>query len=130
MTAPQTPAKSRPATSALQLKTQDAKPAKRSSFRTARYALLILFLLAAGTLAAMPGSSAATSKRAARADTAAAAAARPDAPRAALQSTLQSREAGRDTHGLVSSLPLAPAVFFDPPLATYASDCTTAKTSF
>jgi hypothetical protein len=123
MRAPQTPAKSRPATNALQVKTQDAKLAKRSSFRTARYALLILFILAAGTLAAMPGSSAAPSKRAARADNAA---------RAALQSTLQSREAGRGTHGLVSSLPLAPAApfFFDPPLATYAANCTTAKTSF
>ncbi len=132
MRAPQTPAKSRPATNALQLKTQDAKPAKRSSFKTARYALLILFLLVAGTLAAMPGSSAATSKRAARADNAAAHS-RPDAARAAQQSTLQSREAGRGTHGLGSSLPLltpAAPFFFDPPLATYAANCTTAKTSF
>jgi uncharacterized repeat protein (TIGR01451 family) len=74
----------------------------------------------------MPGSSAAPSKRAARA-----ALQSTLQSSAALQSTLQSREAGRGTHGLVSSLPLAPAILFQAsPLATFAADCTTAKTSF
>jgi uncharacterized repeat protein (TIGR01451 family) len=125
MRAPQTPAKSRPATNALQVKTQVAKPAKRSSFKTARYALLILFLLAAGTLAAMPGSSAATSKRATRADNAAA-----QSQPAAAHAALRSREAERGSRGMSSSLPLLPAFFQAEPLTVYAADCTTPQTSF
>lgn len=122
MKSPQRPAKSRQTTTALQIKTQDAKPTTRSLKRRARYALLVFLLLAAGTLAALPGASFATRKRVARTEA---------VPEVAHASML-SREVRRVAPSIASPASLVPLnyFFFDPPIATYAADCTTPKNSF
>lgn len=123
MKSPQTPAKSRQTTTGLQIKTQGRGRATRSKKSTARNVFLTLLLLAAVALAALPGSSSATGKRVARADAA------PAAPEVARASVV-SRDAGRITPTVASPASFAPLVFFDPPIATYAADCTTPSDSF
>lgn len=120
MTSPQTPAKSRQTTASLQIKKQDKGRKTRPAKRAARHALLTFTLLALGALAILPGSSAATRGRADSAHAASEAA----AP-AAL------RESARVAPVLTSPATLVPAPFFQPaPVATYAADCTTPKSSF
>jgi uncharacterized repeat protein (TIGR01451 family) len=121
MTSPQRPAKSRQTTTALQLKTQDARRAARSTKRTARNVFLIILLLAACAFAALPGSSASTRRRAEATPTAPATAQAPGAL----------RESARVAPILMSPTTLAPApFFFDPPIATFAANCSTPKSSF
>jgi uncharacterized repeat protein (TIGR01451 family) len=115
MKAPQTPATSSQAKKSFQ-KSLDVKRAMRLPSRTARAALLILLVAAVSVVAALPGSSAAPGGATAHAIS-------PPAP--------PSRVA-KGTAALPSALTLAPAApfFVDPPIATYAADCTTAKNSF
>ncbi|HVF67319.1 MAG TPA: immunoglobulin-like domain-containing protein [Pyrinomonadaceae bacterium] len=78
-------------------------------------------LLALGALAILPGSSAATRRRADAA---------PASPEVASK-TASLREAARIAPVATSPATLVPAPFFQtPPIATYAADCTTPKSSF
>src|SRR3712207_6607457 len=122
MTSPQTPAKSRQTTASLQIKKQDKGRKTRPAKRAARHALLTFMLLALGALAILPGSSAATRRRAEAA---------PAAPEAAAPAPAALREAARIAPVFTAPATLVPAPFFQPaPIATYAADCTTPKSSF
>lgn len=124
MTSPQTPAKSRQTTDALQLKKQVERRAARSTKGTARNVFLIFLLLAACALAALPGSSASTRRRAEAA---------PAAPEVA-RASATSREAARVAPLAAPPSALAPTAFLlqaaPEPIATYADDCVTAKSDF
>lgn len=87
--------------------------------RAARAALLIIFVAAVSVIAALPGSSAASGGRA----RAVAPTARPAAPPSVATGGAR----------LLSQLPLAPALLVQAtaaPIATYAADCVTPKSSF